>query len=239
MADSVGLYEIFGYGGLLAGTVLCCGWCRRGPGRNGMTERRRPRPADERRSGHPHRRRPRRPGPRRALLPSPGRRGPPRALGDRHVRPRAVRQRRLGHQRRADHRPGLAPRRDWPRPSRAGPRPRPGGRHPRAGRGRRGPRRATPVATAGRRAAGGRRRRRRARGRRCRRRACSGRAEGALDGDTWVASPGFPSVWYLAAATAATVVGKAWLPRAWRRASDIALGVLVLVLAIAGTRRRP
>ena len=67
----------------------------------------------------------------------------------------------------------------------------------------------------------------------------SGRAEGALDGDTWVASPGFPSVWYLAAATAATVVGKAWLPRAWRRASDIALGVLVLVLAIAGTAGVP
>jgi undecaprenyl-diphosphatase len=67
----------------------------------------------------------------------------------------------------------------------------------------------------------------------------SGRTAGALDDNTWVASPRFPSVWYLAAVTATTVVGKAWLPRAWRRASDIALGVLAIVLAIAGTAGVP
>jgi undecaprenyl-diphosphatase len=67
----------------------------------------------------------------------------------------------------------------------------------------------------------------------------SGRTAEALDEDTWVASTRFPSVWYLAAVTAATVVGKAWLPRAWRRASDIAIGVLAVVLALAGTAGVP
>jgi undecaprenyl-diphosphatase len=67
----------------------------------------------------------------------------------------------------------------------------------------------------------------------------TGRTAGALDDDTWVASTRFPSVWYLAAVTAATVVGKAWLPRAWRRASDVAIGVLAVVLAIAGTAGVP
>jgi undecaprenyl-diphosphatase len=67
----------------------------------------------------------------------------------------------------------------------------------------------------------------------------SGRTAKALDDDTWVASTRFPSVWYLATVTAATVVGKAWLPRAWRRASDIALGVLAVVLALAGTAGVP
>ena len=32
VAGETGLFEVFGYGGLLAGTVLCCGWSPRSPG---------------------------------------------------------------------------------------------------------------------------------------------------------------------------------------------------------------
>ena len=39
----------------------------------------------------------------------------------------------------------------------------------------------------------------------------------ALTGDTWVASTRFPTLPYLAGVAAATMVGKPWLSRSWRR----------------------
>ena len=61
------------------------------------------------------------------------------------------------------------------------------------------------------------------------------RVADAVDTETWVASSRFPSLAYVAAVAGAMVVGKPWLSRSWRRASDLALVALVLVIAIAGT----
>ena len=56
---------------------------------------------------------------------------------------------------------------------------------------------------------------------------------------TWVASTSFPSLAYVSGAAAATAVGKVWLSRPWRRAADIALVVLLVVMAMAGSSGVP
>jgi glycosyltransferase 2 family protein len=67
----------------------------------------------------------------------------------------------------------------------------------------------------------------------------SGRVPGAISTGTWVASTRFPSLTFLAAAAAATTVGKPWLPRPWRRAADASLAVLAVVMALAGSAGGP
>jgi glycosyltransferase 2 family protein len=62
---------------------------------------------------------------------------------------------------------------------------------------------------------------------------------GAVTTGTWVASPRFPSLAYLAGAAAAGTAGKPWLSRAWRRAADRGLLGLGLVMAIGGTAGVP
>jgi uncharacterized protein (TIRG00374 family) len=57
----------------------------------------------------------------------------------------------------------------------------------------------------------------------------------SLQDDSWLVSTRFPSTAYLAGAAAAGTVGKPWLSRAWRRATDRSLVLLVLVLLVAGT----
>jgi glycosyltransferase 2 family protein len=66
-----------------------------------------------------------------------------------------------------------------------------------------------------------------------------GRLPDALTRGMWVASPRFPSLAYLSGAAAAAIVGKPWLSRQWRRATDIALLVLALVMAAAGSAGVP
>jgi undecaprenyl-diphosphatase len=63
----------------------------------------------------------------------------------------------------------------------------------------------------------------------------AGPVAGALDDDSWWVSTRFPSPSYLAGAAAATVVGKPWLAREWRRAADRALLLLLVTMVIAGT----
>ena len=63
----------------------------------------------------------------------------------------------------------------------------------------------------------------------------AGPVRDALDDDSWLISTRFPSPSYLAAAAAATIVGKPWLTRAWRRSADRALLLLVLTMIVAGT----
>ena len=63
-----------------------------------------------------------------------------------------------------------------------------------------------------------------------------GRAPGALGHeDAWLISARFPSTAYLAAAASATIVGKPWLGRGWRRGTDRAVWLLLLTMLIAGT----
>ena len=62
-----------------------------------------------------------------------------------------------------------------------------------------------------------------------------GRLEDAVSTTTWVTSTRFPSLAYVAGAAGATMVGKPWLSRSWRRASDVAIACLVVVMAIAAT----
>ena len=62
-----------------------------------------------------------------------------------------------------------------------------------------------------------------------------GRLEDAVSTSTWVTSTRFPSLAYVAGAAGATMVGKPWLSRSYRRASDSAIAALVLIVAIAGT----
>jgi undecaprenyl-diphosphatase len=66
-----------------------------------------------------------------------------------------------------------------------------------------------------------------------------GRVPGAVTDGTWVASTRFPSLAYVAGAAAATAVGKPWLGRPWRRAADIGLVVLGVIMAIAGSAGVP
>jgi undecaprenyl-diphosphatase len=61
-----------------------------------------------------------------------------------------------------------------------------------------------------------------------------GRLPGALSGETWIATTRFPTLPYLTGAAAVTIVGKPWLSRSWRRAADMALTALAVVMAIAG-----
>ena len=49
----------------------------------------------------------------------------------------------------------------------------------------------------------------------------------------------FPPVAYVAGASAAAMVGKPWLSRVWRRAADLALAGLVVVLVVAGIGGAP
>jgi uncharacterized protein (TIRG00374 family) len=57
----------------------------------------------------------------------------------------------------------------------------------------------------------------------------------AVNSGTWLASPDFPSLPFIAGLAAAATVGKPWMSRPWRRATDIALALLVGAVAIAGT----
>jgi undecaprenyl-diphosphatase len=57
----------------------------------------------------------------------------------------------------------------------------------------------------------------------------------AVNDDTWIASTRFPSLGYVAGVAAATVVGKPWVPRAWKRAGDLAVLALIGAMAIAGS----
>jgi undecaprenyl-diphosphatase len=66
-----------------------------------------------------------------------------------------------------------------------------------------------------------------------------GRLPDALAGDTWIASTRFPTLPYLAGAAAATMVGKPWLSRSWRRAADLSVVGLAVVMAVAGTAGVP
>lgn len=66
-----------------------------------------------------------------------------------------------------------------------------------------------------------------------------GRLPDAVTSGTWVASTRFPSPAYLAGAAAVAIVGKPWLSRQWRRATDIALLLLALVMAGAGSAGVP
>ena len=61
------------------------------------------------------------------------------------------------------------------------------------------------------------------------------RVAGAVTSGTWVASTRFPSLTFVAGVAAATVVGKPWLSRSWKRASDLALLGLIVAMAIAGS----
>jgi undecaprenyl-diphosphatase len=63
----------------------------------------------------------------------------------------------------------------------------------------------------------------------------AGRAPNAVTSGTWVASTRFPSLLYVCGAASASTAAKPWLSRPWRKAADLTLAVLVLVLAIAGT----
>jgi undecaprenyl-diphosphatase len=67
----------------------------------------------------------------------------------------------------------------------------------------------------------------------------SDRVAGAVREGTWIADARFPSLVYLGAVAAVAAVGKPWLSRAWRRATDLSLAALVLLLAIAGTAGVP
>ncbi|HEX6786555.1 MAG TPA: lysylphosphatidylglycerol synthase transmembrane domain-containing protein, partial [Acidimicrobiales bacterium] len=67
----------------------------------------------------------------------------------------------------------------------------------------------------------------------------SGRTAGGVTSGTWVASTSFPSLAYVSGAAAATAVGKVWLSRPWRRAADIAILVLLAVMALAGSSGVP
>ncbi len=57
----------------------------------------------------------------------------------------------------------------------------------------------------------------------------------AVDNGTWLAAPSFPSLPFIAGLAAAAIVGKPWMSRPWRRATDLAVAVLVGTVAIAGT----
>ena len=66
-----------------------------------------------------------------------------------------------------------------------------------------------------------------------------GRLPDAVTSGTWVASTRFPSLAYLAGAAAVAMVGKPWLGRSWRRATDLSLLGLALVMAVAGSAGVP
>src|SRR6185503_17789615 len=62
-----------------------------------------------------------------------------------------------------------------------------------------------------------------------------GRLPAAVTSGTWVASTRFPSLAYLAGASAVAMIGKPWLGRQWRRAADTSLLGLAVVMAVAGS----
>jgi uncharacterized membrane protein YbhN (UPF0104 family) len=66
-----------------------------------------------------------------------------------------------------------------------------------------------------------------------------GRLADAVTSGTWVASTRFPSLGYLAGATAVAMVGKPWLGRSWRRTTDFSLLGLGVVMAAAGSAGLP
>ncbi|MDQ1402552.1 MAG: glycosyltransferase 2 family protein [Actinomycetota bacterium] len=66
-----------------------------------------------------------------------------------------------------------------------------------------------------------------------------GRLPGAVTSGTWLASTRFPSLAYVAGACAVAMVGKPWLGRSWRRAADMSLAALALVMAVAGSAGVP
>ncbi len=66
-----------------------------------------------------------------------------------------------------------------------------------------------------------------------------GRLPEALSDDGWLTSTRFPTLAYVAGASAAAVVGKPWLARGWRRAVDLAGVVLIVTMAVAGNAGVP
>ena len=66
-----------------------------------------------------------------------------------------------------------------------------------------------------------------------------GSVRGAVTDGTWVAATDFPSLVYVAGASAVVTAGKPWLGRSWRRCADLSLLVLGVVLAVAGTAGVP
>ena len=62
---------------------------------------------------------------------------------------------------------------------------------------------------------------------------------GALSDETWLLSTRFPSVAYLGGAVAAGVVGKPWLGRRWRRATDVSVVALTATMALCGSAGVP
>jgi glycosyltransferase 2 family protein len=66
-----------------------------------------------------------------------------------------------------------------------------------------------------------------------------GRLDDAVSSGTWVASTRFPSLADLAAASAVAAVGKPWLGRPWRRATDLGIVALGLVMVVAGSAGAP
>jgi uncharacterized membrane protein YbhN (UPF0104 family) len=66
-----------------------------------------------------------------------------------------------------------------------------------------------------------------------------GRLPDAVRTGTWIASTRFPSLAYLAGAVSAATLGKPWLGRQWRRATDVSLLLLAVVMVTAGTAGAP
>ena len=66
-----------------------------------------------------------------------------------------------------------------------------------------------------------------------------GRLPDAVTSGTWVASTRFPSLAYFASMAAVAMVGKPWLGRQWRRAADMSLFGLAIVMAVAGSAGVP
>jgi undecaprenyl-diphosphatase len=62
---------------------------------------------------------------------------------------------------------------------------------------------------------------------------------GAIGTDGWLFASDFPSLVYVSAAVAATIVGKPWLSRRWRRFADVATVALVVTIAVAGGQGAP
>jgi uncharacterized membrane protein YbhN (UPF0104 family) len=66
-----------------------------------------------------------------------------------------------------------------------------------------------------------------------------GRLPDAVTSGTWLASTRFPNLAYIAGAMAASMLGKPWLGRSWRRAVDVAVCSIAAAMALAGSAGVP